>query len=257
VKLRKQEELSTYLYELIQLTSSISYRLEGGEEPGRLRIVWPQTNASGPPIDSRRASQEFKTTANRLYQGFTDRWRLKLLAQSSNDSTGSPLPRVSIFPTLQISPFMIHHETGFMIPKLLNLVHQLSHHSPCNRKSILNWTSGYFSLLREYKSLMLSSNAHVEIITASPQANGFFQSKGVSKYIPTAYNYLENMFRKEIVRANKQEQIVIRRWNRVGWTYHAKGTVYRSGKNDRMYNIELMDCVCVCVVSDGNNRDLD
>jgi hypothetical protein len=38
----------------------------------------------------------------------------------------------------------------------------------------LSWTSGYFSLLREYKTQMLSSDAHVEIITASPQVSHLF-----------------------------------------------------------------------------------
>jgi hypothetical protein len=178
VKLTGQEELSEYLYELIELTSSISYQLEAGEDEGHgknsLKIVWPETNASRPPIDSRHASQKFKTIANQLYQDLTDRWRRKLLAHTDNQMH-SPIPRVSIFPTLQISPFKIHHETGLMIPKLIRLVHQLSNsplsHSHMVQKTMLNWTSGYFSLLREYKSQMLSSNAHVEIITASPQVS--------------------------------------------------------------------------------------
>ncbi|WAR54564.1 hypothetical protein PtB15_4B181 [Puccinia triticina] len=242
VKLSEQDELSEYLSELIELTSSISYRLEADElaEDGRpdgLRIVWPETNASRPPIDSRRASREFKKIAHQMYSGFTDRWRQKLLliAQSTEQADHTQ-PHVSIFPTLQMSPFKIRHETALMIPKLIDFVDQLSstpeHHSLVHEKTVLNWTSGYFSLLREYKSQMLSSNAHVEIITASPQANGFYQSNGVSKYIPSAYSYLENLFRNEVRKSAKQNQIIIRQWNRAGWTYHAKGLwINRSVRN--------------------------
>ncbi|KAA1075215.1 CDP-diacylglycerol--glycerol-3-phosphate 3-phosphatidyltransferase [Puccinia graminis f. sp. tritici] len=241
IKLTGQEHLSEYLYELIELTSRISYRMEeevSSEEDcvEGLKIAWPSTNVCQPPIGSRRASQQFKTTAHQLYTGFTERWRLKLgRLDQTNKQSDQLLPQASIFPTLQISPFKINHETALVIPKLINLVHQLSPPppplhlralhplTPVHEKTVLNWTSGYFSLLREYKTHMLSSNAHVEIITASPQANGFYRSNGVSKYIPPAYSYLENLFRNEIRKFKKEDQIIIRRWNRIGWTYHAKG----------------------------------
>ncbi|KAI7933686.1 hypothetical protein MJO28_017517 [Puccinia striiformis f. sp. tritici] len=226
VMLTDQEGLSEYLSELIEITSSISYRLiEGkGEE---LEIIWPDSNPCQPPISSRSASQQFKKIANLLYTEFTDRWRAKSLSLIGDHNHLHPrIPSVSIFPTLQMSPFKIHHETHLMIPQLINFVNRplSSHnHSPPKSKIVLNWTSGYFSLLREYKKSMLESNGLVQIITASPQANGFYNSKGVSKYIPLAYSYLENLFRTEIRKSNKEDQILIRRWNRNGWTYHAKG----------------------------------
>ncbi|POV96848.1 hypothetical protein PSHT_14897 [Puccinia striiformis] len=171
VMLTDQEGLSEYLSELIEITSSISYRLiEGkGEE---LEIIWPDSNPCQPPISSRSASQQFKKIANLLYTEFTDRWRA--------------------------NPFKIHHETHLMIPQLINLsiVHCL---------------------------LIIIHPQNLKLYSIGLLANGFYNSKGVSKYIPLAYSYLENLFRTEIRKSNKEDQILIRRWNRNGWTYHAKG----------------------------------
>ena len=55
------------------------------------------------------------------------------------------------------------------------------------------------------------------------QANGFFNSNGISKYVPHAYAQLERQFYKEIVRAKKRDLITISEYKRPEWTYHAKG----------------------------------
>jgi CDP-diacylglycerol--glycerol-3-phosphate 3-phosphatidyltransferase len=55
------------------------------------------------------------------------------------------------------------------------------------------------------------------------QANGFYQSKGVSGMIPPGYTLLEQRFRKAILERGKGHQIGLREWSRPGWTYHSKG----------------------------------
>lgn len=59
------------------------------------------------------------------------------------------------------------------------------------------------------------------------QANGFLNSKGISKYVPPAYTHLTKEFYEETVRQAKRRRteslIDIREWRREGWTYHAKG----------------------------------
>jgi CDP-diacylglycerol--glycerol-3-phosphate 3-phosphatidyltransferase len=55
------------------------------------------------------------------------------------------------------------------------------------------------------------------------QANGFYQSKGFSKYIPPAYTYLESKFWEAIKSSDKQDNIEVAEWKRQGWTYHSKG----------------------------------
>jgi CDP-diacylglycerol--glycerol-3-phosphate 3-phosphatidyltransferase len=44
--------------------------------------------------------------------------------------------------------------------------------------------SGYLNLPDEYTNIIKKSQSKFKIMTGSPQANGFLNSKGVSKYIP-------------------------------------------------------------------------
>ena len=72
---------------------------------------------------------------------------------------------------------------------------------------------------------------HVEVLTASPEANGFFNSKGFSRYIPAAYSLLEHSTWARLTqqwnRAHDKQQGAVcrelREYNRSGWEFHAKG----------------------------------
>lgn len=55
------------------------------------------------------------------------------------------------------------------------------------------------------------------------QANGFFNSKGVSRYLPPAYTWIEKQFFNHVKRAGRSNEISIEEYGREGWTYHAKG----------------------------------
>ncbi|WFD08173.1 CDP-diacylglycerol--glycerol-3-phosphate 1-phosphatidyltransferase [Malassezia vespertilionis] len=128
--------------------------------------------------------------------------------------------------------------------------------------TVVDITSGYFSLSGVYKSLVLSPNLHAyaenpgsvpvcfRLVAASPEANGFFGSRGISGRIPAAYTYLERRFWEQVVQKNlarplpgqlatalpaeaSQEgappeqypvpTIELREWRKYGWTYHQKG----------------------------------
>lgn len=74
----------------------------------------------------------------------------------------------------------------------------------------------------------------------SEQANGFFESAGVSKYIPPAYTRAEQRFWTEVEKRQLGSKVELREWGRDGWTYHAKG---RSP-------------VCLCLSSDKGTGGL-
>jgi CDP-diacylglycerol--glycerol-3-phosphate 3-phosphatidyltransferase len=63
----------------------------------------------------------------------------------------------------------------------------------------------------------------MDILTACPKANGFFTAKGISGYIPNAYDALEQSFFKQIVARNLEQNVRIFEYNRSKWTFHAKG----------------------------------
>ncbi|KAJ9062289.1 CDP-diacylglycerol--glycerol-3-phosphate 3-phosphatidyltransferase [Entomophthora muscae] len=84
-------------------------------------------------------------------------------------------------------------------------------------------TSGYFNFNKLYQEKILQTSALFDIITASPEANGFFGSKGISKYIPDAYTIIEDAFIGKTIGANRFKTIKVEEYSRPNWTYHAKG----------------------------------
>ena len=69
---------------------------------------------------------------------------------------------------------------------------------------------------------------NIELVTASPAANGFFNAKGVSGFIPNAYSLLEQHTWQRLNRAWGRDRSspasrILREYNRSGWEFHSKG----------------------------------
>lgn len=62
-------------------------------------------------------------------------------------------------------------------------------------------------------------SGRLRVVTASPRANGFFGSSGLSGRIPDMYASLESDF----FEAWGPERCEVREYTRPGWTFHAKG----------------------------------
>src|SRR5690606_16527616 len=76
---------------------------------------------------------------------------------------------------------------------------------------------------------LLATAGPGNIITAAPEANGFYGSKGVSGALPGGYTILSRRFLEEARRAGREGAVRMFEWkngvvNQPGrWTYHAKG----------------------------------
>ena len=85
-------------------------------------------------------------------------------------------------------------------------------------------------MTNQVRQLLLDSKpSSATIVAASPWANGFYGSKGVSGLLPAGYTYLSHSFLDAVARAGLSQQIVVKEWRRGtvntpgGWSYHAKG----------------------------------
>lgn len=96
----------------------------------------------------------------------------------------------------------------------------------------LDITSGYFSLGDEYKRRIIESTVPTSIVAASPHANGFLGSRGVSGRIPEAYTHLEGKFFTSCVNQGRHSTLALKEWRKDGWTYHCKGMWIRNDKDD-------------------------
>ncbi|EIE80687.1 hypothetical protein RO3G_05392 [Rhizopus delemar RA 99-880] len=168
----KQQELTTYYYDLLKLISSCSYQLKPADNSSKYKLV-------------------------------------------VSDSMFDPV-KETILPVIQMGPFCIKQDEKATL-ELLSIADQQQ------ERWTIHLTSGYFNFTEKYKSVILKTKALFRFLTASPEANGFFNSKGVSRFLPPAYTHIERRFYRQVKRAKREEEISIEEYKRPGWTYHAKG----------------------------------
>jgi CDP-diacylglycerol--glycerol-3-phosphate 3-phosphatidyltransferase len=83
-------------------------------------------------------------------------------------------------------------------------------------------SSAYLNFPRVYQKLLVRCPCPVQILTSSPEANGFFGAKNVSGKLPDAYAYLEQLLVRRL-RRHRKNNIEFLEYKRPDWTFHAKG----------------------------------
>jgi len=190
---------------------------------------------------------------------FTERWRQRCrkIQQHHYEKADT-----CIVPLLQMGQLNISQETA-MIPYLTKFIEALRLRPSKSLQTVarpfttVDITSGYFTLSSIYRSLVLSDQLHqapadparvpvaFRLVAASPEANGFFGSRGITNRIPAAYTYMEAQFWNEVVKKSLNRPVdpthpsmqdvqdpvstgpisavELREWRKYGWTYHSKG----------------------------------
>jgi CDP-diacylglycerol--glycerol-3-phosphate 3-phosphatidyltransferase len=158
-------------------------------------MLWPATNPSPSPLDDPKAFRRHATTM-----------------------LGSLMHLTTLAPKAEPKP------------ALRTILSLLS--SPAWSGSKWTFTAGYFNMTPEFRRLLLRSAMNLSngtIITASPWANGFYKSSGVSGMLPDGYTYLSKKFLAAVGRRGLDDFISLKEWRRGtvnegdGWSYHAKG----------------------------------
>jgi CDP-diacylglycerol--glycerol-3-phosphate 3-phosphatidyltransferase len=206
------------MHSLLGACAAFSYRLES---PHVVRWQHPYPA----PVDDPSA---FRQHAGEVLNSFSRSWSSRPPRELSSHSGPPHHLDTSLRPFLQMGPFGVRQESDLVVPAVIRAANEMAT-SPGGIRTTIDWTSGYFSLEDEYKRRLLDSRAHVRVVCASPDANGFLNSRGVSKYIPPAYTYLERDFWEAVREKGKEERIELREWRRKGWTYHAKGELRAFG----------------------------
>nr|XP_018267092.1 CDP-diacylglycerol-glycerol-3-phosphate 3-phosphatidyltransferase [Kwoniella dejecticola CBS 10117]OBR89250.1 CDP-diacylglycerol-glycerol-3-phosphate 3-phosphatidyltransferase [Kwoniella dejecticola CBS 10117] len=246
IHFKQNPSLLSYLTSLTRLFTQYSYLLHHSPPahisptapPSTASLIWPSAS-----IHPRR----FSTHALATLTAFQNSWK----ASNANRSR-----RVDIdtwfWPVIQSGVLGIKEEEKTLV-KVWNAVrrsfeHEQSENSKdrsqvSEKKQIQNGvkvdlTSGYFGLYKEYKKQVLDSPANVDVIAASPKANGFYGSKGFSRLIPEGYTLLESRFYRDAVRRGREwteekaAGIRLKEWEKSGWTYHSKGIWISPARSD-------------------------
>ncbi|KAG2743659.1 hypothetical protein P692DRAFT_20810096 [Suillus brevipes Sb2] len=209
-----QPAFADYCFSFLQTVSGFSYRVLA--TPSGPALHWEDTSVLPWQIQSK---------AERVLSQFQMNHLLSSVSSTSSEDQANPSD-VVIFPVIQAGQFNIREEED----TLSMLFDHLASRDDClDQEPVMNLTSGYFGLSKEYQDLILKSNVGCSIIAASPKANGFYGSGGLSGLIPEGYTLLEKRFMSAVRAASRlsnvldHHNITLKEWERDGWTYHAKG----------------------------------
>ncbi|KAL8704269.1 MAG: hypothetical protein Q9201_002579 [Fulgogasparrea decipioides] len=200
---------------------SISFLLQTNDRASSSSLVWPSSNPAPNPLSNSRG---YIKAATSLLQPLSS----PSAAPGPLPSSHSPsTPRTTS--TTMLYPLLSHPPTiNTELPSLRTLLSP----SPLSKLTFYTFTAGYFNphplITRTLLTLSsFPSSVPGTILTASPQANGFYNSAGVSGLLPAAYTHLALRFLQAARRTSAS--IKLREWRRGtvgetdGWTYHAKG----------------------------------
>ncbi|CAH1763421.1 5794_t:CDS:2, partial [Entrophospora sp. SA101] len=190
-------------------------------------------NSFPDPIYNKKS---FRNKSYLLINNFINKWVKKTnnyyssMSSSSSDMLSSYDTIIS--PIIQMNQLNINQDE-IITNKLLNII--INNNINVNNNDKLYLSTGYFNISKNYKEIIINHNNNnsllINLITSSPEANGFFHSKGFSKYLPKSYLFLEKCFIDEINKFNKNNLIKMYEYKRENWTFHAKGLWYYFNNN--------------------------
>ncbi|KAF7231968.1 hypothetical protein EG68_11360 [Paragonimus skrjabini miyazakii] len=163
-------------------------------------------------------------------KSFKDAFRNAIVTYLDSVRCFHPVPSIFshgtyLIPLVQCGPFDIRTEECFttrLLQSIATAVHKRCH---------LSLASGYFNLTRAYENLLvdytlLNPDSRLELLCASPSANGFLNSPGLSGYIPMAYreSLIKLLSRFHYSRTPQRNSWpLVSEYSRPEWTFHAKG----------------------------------
>lgn len=215
----KDKPLTDYYFKIHKAVASLSYRIVHTTQLKQgFKMTWPTTNASGEPHLN---FQRFLSDSSHLLTPLLQQQKLNSFEEFEN----SPDHDTLVYPVSQFTPLFPQNQDQLTEkPAILRVLSYGD--SPKNK-----WwfTAGYFNMLPEYQHRLLNGKSQGTIITASPKANSFYKSPGVSYYIPQAYLLFAKQFIEQVKKLGKSALITVYEWQRGevntpgGWSYHAKG----------------------------------
>ncbi|KAI1767516.1 hypothetical protein GGR53DRAFT_113789 [Hypoxylon sp. FL1150] len=217
------KEVTKYFWGLYQGVASLSFSVQPSDEPAGFSLQWPSTNAAPSPLER---PTEYISKATGLIHGLIapkhatgDVQSLHAGSLISGDTT--------VYMLGQLSQLM-KPDTSTELPAIAHVLKTLA--APEYAGSSWTFTAGYFNPAPSLTNLLLSTASRNNVvITASPYANGFYKSKGVSGLLPDAYTLLARRFLRAIKEQKRDSTVVLKEWRKGtvnepgGWTYHAKG----------------------------------
>lgn len=210
-------EVTDYFWKIHKGATSFSFLVEPSQtDQAGFTLTWPEANTAPSPLEDPDA---FVKSTTKTVQGLIERKEQPSVTDTKD---------TRVYMLSQMSQIMKpDHSTE--LPVLTHILKTLA--APAYKGASWTFTAGYFNPAPSLTKLLLNTACEKNnvVITAAPEANGFYGSKGVSGMLPPAYTLLARQFLKTVHRKGKHDGITLKEWRKgtVGepgaWTYHAKG----------------------------------
>lgn len=214
--------MTEHFWRIHEAVTSFSFLVQPStDDPAGFTLAWPETNSAPSPLE--RPTSFVKRTTSTLKP---------LILPSPSSETESPTTEFAdtrVYMLAQMSQVM-DPDVSTELPAVTHILKTLG--SPAYRDSSWTFTAGYFNPDPSLTRLLIgtaSSGRTNTVLTAAPEANGFYGSPGVSGLLPDAYVLLARRFLTAVQRSGRDSEISLQEWRRGtvgkpgGWTYHAKG----------------------------------
>lgn len=211
----KSKQVTDHFWNIHHGVSSFSFLVTPSDEAAGFTLTWPATNSTPSPLDDPQG----------FIRGATSILTPLLTVRSA---AAPPLDNTRVYLLGQMTQITTKPDPATELPVITNILTRLA--EPAYRASSWTFTAGYFNPAPSLTRLLLAtaSTGNV-VITAAPEANGFYQSPGVSGLLPDAYTLLAKRFVHAAHHGGRGADIALKEWRNGsvgqpgGWTYHAKG----------------------------------
>ncbi|KAK7420209.1 CDP-diacylglycerol--glycerol-3-phosphate 3-phosphatidyltransferase [Neonectria punicea] len=210
------KEITEHFWKVHSGVGSFSFLVEPAQDDAAgFKLAWPQSNSAPSPLEKPDAFIKSSTST------------LQALIQPSAKPATGDVADTRVYMLGQMSQIM-KPDTSTELPIVTHILKTLA--APAYRDASWTFTAGYFNPAPSLTKLLLgTASSGNTVITAHPEANGFYQSKGVSGLLPDAYTLLARRFLHRVHHEGRDAAITLKEWRHGvvgqpgGWTYHAKG----------------------------------
>ena len=210
--------LAAYYKRIHDAVASLSYRVEPRPgDPAGFALSWGFDRIPEPTRQPRAFRAYAETVIGSLGRPG---------ALTSCDFTDEEPATTIVYPLIQMTP-LLENGSSTEQPAVNAVLEELA--TEPHRTSRWLFTAGYFNVFEEYRARLLKAFGHGTVVTASPDANGFYKSPGPSGMLAAAYTLLAKRFLSDARATGRQESFKMLEWTRGRyggadrWTYHAKG----------------------------------
>lgn len=215
------KDITEYFWRLYQGVASLSFLAEPSQEAQGFVLRWPSANLAPSPLDE---PKQFVTKATAIVNSLISPQKT---LEPGNSGPSTQSQDTTVYMLAQLSQ-LLRPDTSTELPAIGHVLKTLA--APQYSGSSWTFTAGYFNPAPSLTAALISTaSSNCTVITASPQANGFYGSKGVSGLLPPAYTLLARRFLEAILKQKRDSAITLKEWQKgtvgepEGWTYHAKG----------------------------------